>query len=105
MVPHAVQGNFLKMIPNPLSQFDRIVTNPPFQRHIAYVRHAWRFLKPGGKLVSIMSASIEISQSPLSQRFRDFAKQYGTSERNPEGSFEESGTMVETVMVILTKIG
>lgn len=101
--PEVIQGDFLKMIPNPISQFDRIVMNPPFHRHIAHVRHAWRFLKPGGRLVSIMAASVETSQNLISQRFRDFASKHGTIARNPYGSFAESGTMVETVTVILDK--
>jgi predicted RNA methylase len=101
--PQAVQGDFLKMIPNLISQFDRIVMNPPFHRHIAHVRHAWRFLKPGGRLVSVMAAGVADSANLMSQRFREFAEKHGTIERNPAGSFKESGTMVETVTVILNK--
>lgn len=101
--PQAIQGDFLRMIPNLISQFDRIVMNPPFHRHIAHVRHAWRFLKPGGKLVSVMAAGVLDRDNLMSQRFREFVAQHGSFERNPDGTFAESGTMVETVIVILNK--
>ena len=40
-------------------EYDRIVMNPPFEagQDIDHVRHAFQFLKDGGRLVSIMSPS------------------------------------------------
>lgn len=101
--PEAVQGDFLKMIPNPLSQFDRIVMNPPFKRQEAHVLHAWRFLKPGGRLVAVMAAGVETREGAIYQRVRDLAAQYGSIERNPADTFKESGAAVETVTLILNK--
>lgn len=54
-----IQGDFFEQSPAVLGTFDRIVMNPPFEarRDIDHVRHAWDFLKPGGRLVAIMSES------------------------------------------------
>ena len=51
-----LRGDFLDLDPDPI--FDRVVMNPPFakQADIIHVTHALKFLKPGGILVSIMSA-------------------------------------------------
>lgn len=51
--------DFLTITPDKWGrQYDAIVMNPPFERlqDIDHVRHAFRFLKPGGRLVAIMSA-------------------------------------------------
>lgn len=57
-----VFADFLLLTPTtislgPCAQFDRVVMNPPFTKgqdlkHIAHAFHHW--LKPGGRLVSIM---------------------------------------------------
>jgi SAM-dependent methyltransferase len=40
--------------------YDRVLMNPPFERNAAmrHVLHALKFLKPGGKLVAVLPASI-----------------------------------------------
>ena len=42
-----------------VKRFDRVLMNPPFERKqdIAHVKHAFTFLKPGGRLVSIVSST------------------------------------------------
>ena len=55
--PHRV--DFLTIDPDKWGrQYDRIIMNPPFEtlQDINHVLHAWQFLKPGGRLVAIMSA-------------------------------------------------
>ena len=90
-----------------LGLFDRIVMNPPFakQADIDHVLHAWSFLKPGGRLVSIMSAGIDFRENRKSVEFRDFlADVYrGAVHINPPGSFKPSGTDVSTLTVVMDK--
>lgn len=86
--------------------FDRIVMNPPFEKQadIKHVLHAFKFLKPGGRLVSVMSASVEFRDNTLTKAFRELVKQHGGSiEPLPRGAFKSSGTMVNTVVVVIDK--
>ncbi|WP_291333636.1 DUF4942 domain-containing protein [Desulfovibrio sp.] len=101
-----VLGDFFDMTPEALGSFDRVVMNPPFdgQRDIDHVRHAVRFLKPGGKLVAIMSAGVEFRENAKAVAFRTLVERMkGTYRDLPAGSFAESGTMVNTVIVTLKK--
>jgi hypothetical protein len=83
----------------------RTPVNPPFERQqdIDHVLHAFKFLKPSGRLVAIMSASVTFRENKKTLEFREFIRQHGHLEHNPEGSFKESGTMVNTVTVVLYK--
>lgn len=98
------QADFLTISPNGV-RYDRIVMNPPFEKQadIDHVLHAWKFLKPGGRLVSIMSAGVLFRDNKKTTAFRDLANEHGTIERLPEGSFKESGTGVNTVIVVMDK--
>ena len=79
--------------------------NPPFakQQDIEHVTHAFRCLKPAGRLVSVMSAGVVFRETKLAREFRAFMEKRGGYERNPEGSFKVSGTNVNTVTVWLDK--
>lgn len=91
--------------------FDRVVMNPPFarQQDIDHVRHAYDFLKPGGRLVSVMSSSVTFRLNKKTVAFIEFCKsveQHGgnyTIDSLPEGSFKASGTMVNTCILTLDK--
>ncbi len=96
--------DFLTVKPDPI--FDRIVMNPPFNRQadIGHVCHALNFLKPGGKLVSIMSSGIVFRENKKTVDFRNIiANHSGYIEQLPIGAFKESGTMVNAVIVIIPK--
>lgn len=95
-------ADFLTFSPNPDSDFDRVAMNPPFshQRDILHVSHAFRFLKPDGVLVAIMSAGAVFRETKIARAFRELvADNEGQIRNNPPGSFKESGTNVNTVMV------
>lgn len=86
--------------------YDRILMNPPFSkyREVHHVMHAYKFLKPGGKLITIMSAGVEFRKEIAYSGMANLIhKTKGEVDRLPEGSFEESGTNVNTVMVTLRK--
>jgi len=95
-------GDFLALTPRPV--YDRIVMNPPFrnQADIKHITHALKFLKPGGKLTSVMSAGITFRQNRLTNDFRallDVGKAH--IEKNPDNAFKESGTLVSTVNIVI----
>ena len=50
----------MQLSPEVVGRFDRVVMNPPFcrGRDLDHVRHALRFVAPGGRLVAIMSAGV-----------------------------------------------
>lgn len=94
--------DFLEQAPEAI--YDRVVMNPPFakQADIKHVLHALRFLKPGGLLVSVMSASVAFRDNKMTKDFRDLVRERaGDIEELPEGSFKASGTMVRSVIVTI----
>lgn len=97
-----IEGDFLTLTPVPA--YDRIVMNPPFakQADIKHVMHAAGFLKPRGRLVSVMSAGVKFREDRTAVGFRSFLDERGGEiEDLPEDSFKASGTSVNTVIVTL----
>lgn len=84
-------ADFLTCKPG-VNKFDRVLMNPPFSRgdDIKHIRHALTFLKAGGRLVGIVAAGPK-------QR-RAFPGEWIDL---PSGSFKESGTDVNTAIVII----
>lgn len=99
--PCPVHGDFLLARPETEGAFDAVVMNPPFAKgaDVAHVTHALRFLKPGGRLVAVMSAGVAFRQDKKTAAFRALAEERGSIEALPEGTFRESGTSVNTVLV------
>lgn len=93
-------------------EYDRIVMNPPFEKgqDIDHVRHAYELLKPGGRLVSIMSEGPFYRSDKKATEFRKWLDEVGgTSEKLPEKSFAgkdaDRKTGVATRMVVIDKAG
>jgi len=85
-------------------QFDRVIMNPPFakQADIDHVLHALKFVKPGGRLVAIMSASVTFRTNRKTTDFWHYIESTCRShyrEALPAGAFAESGTNVNAVIV------
>lgn len=96
------EADFLALTPKAI--YDRVVMNPPFakQDDIRHVLHALKFLKPDGLLVSVMPSSVTFRDNKLTTEFRALIRQRGGDiEALPEGSFKESGTAVNTVIVTI----
>lgn len=84
--------------------FDRIIMNPPFaaRADVEHVMNAMRFLRPDGKLVSIMSAGVTFRQDKMTADFRNMVKEHNSSIHPlPAGCFKQSGTDVRAVMVVI----
>ncbi|MEU5976316.1 methyltransferase [Streptomyces sp. NPDC047315] len=94
-------ADFLTVPPRP--EYDRVVMNPPFTRgaDMAHVEHALRFLKPDGRLVSVMSWAVA-EPSRATARFRALVgARGGTVEATPRRAFAASGTDMDTVLVTI----
>lgn len=103
-----IRADFLEYGPrdNPAGAefYDRVMLNPPFrgQADVDHVVHALKFVKRGGLLVAVMSGGVEFRENRSTARFRELiAKQGGTIERLPDGSFKQSGADVRTVLVTI----
>lgn len=85
-------GNFLEQPARP--DFDAVVMNPPFygRHYVKHIRHALKFIKPGGFLMSILPATARYDHhelDDLNARWIDL----------PVGSFSESGTNINTCII------
>lgn len=100
-------GFFEAMAQASTGKYDRILMNPPFekQQDITHVETAFNLLHRGGILVAIMSSGVMFRENKKTVAFREsILDQYAdVIEDNPAGSFKESGTMVNTVMIRLVK--
>lgn len=98
-----VGGDFMECFEPPML-FDRIVMNPPFEKlqDVEHIQRAHSFLKDGGRLVAIMSPSAFFRDDKKSRAFREWFDLLGGERVDlPAGSFKESGTGVNSVMVII----
>jgi predicted RNA methylase len=96
--------DFMQVRPEPM--FDRIIMNPPFSRRqdVQHILHAYNFLAPGGRLVSIAGSGVMFRADGPTKRLREMAFRSGTITPLPPGSFKPSGTMVNTVMVVINNV-
>jgi len=89
---HAVlTANFLETVPTP--KYDHVVMNPPFYgtHYAKHVKHALKFLKPGGRLTAILPATARYDHGLIEGRWQDL----------PLGSFKESGTNINTSILTI----
>ena len=95
-------ADFLAMPPRPV--YHAVVMNPPFARNadIRHVEHARRFLRPGGVLAAVMGGGIESRTSRAARKIRSLADGIWPL---PDGSFHESGTDIDTALVVIRAPG
>lgn len=92
----------------PAQSYDAVVMNPPFSNDmdIDHVRHAYDHLKPGGRLVAIVSATAGDRQNNKNKAFREWFDGLGGSEQAmPDGAFKASlnPTDVRTKIFVIDK--
>jgi len=93
------EADFLTITPDPI--YDRVLMNPPFAKRqdIDHVIHALKFLKPTGKLISIMAAGVSFRRDNKTREFCTILDRRGNIEDLPDGAFHESGTDTRAVLV------
>lgn len=102
---HVVNGDFLKL--TKVASQDLVIMNPPFtnQQDIMHVTRALGHLKPGGRMVAIVSPAYGSSTTKKAEAFRELLDEHAIEEYNlPAGSFAASGTQVHTVMLVINKV-
>lgn len=99
-----VCANFLGLTAR--ESFDVVVMNPPFcgTHYVAHVLHAYRFLKPGGCLWTILPATARYSEGGDHAKFQAWAASvHGVFyDLDPE-SFAASGTRINTCFLKVRK--
>lgn len=91
---NVLQANFLETVPT--GDYDMVLMNPPFAstHYNKHVRHALKFLKPGGVLRSILPATARHDHGMLD----DLRPSWSDL---PVGSFRESGVGVNTCIATI----
>lgn len=87
-------------------QFDAVLMNPPFEKgaDLEHIGRAFRYVRPGGRLVAIMGAGVQFRQDRRYSEFREWVEQLGGEfEEIPAGTFKESGTGVASVMLTIDR--
>lgn len=100
-----IVGDFLELRPAVLS-CDFVAMNPPFARNqdIKHVRHAFECLRAGGTLAAIVSEHGFIGQERECVEWREWlAANDAEIEVIPAGAFKESGTGIQTRMIVVRK--
>lgn len=87
---------------------DKIIANPPFTKNqdIDHVKKMYECLRPGGRLVSVMSRSWIYGSHKKQEEFAFWLNAMGSMSEIveiPPGAFKESGTNIPTVIVRIDK--
>lgn len=82
--------------------FSKIVMNPPFSKSqdVKHILEAYTLLDKWWRLVSVASASIKYRTWKPYDQFNELNPEFYDL---PDGSFKQSGTMVNTVIVVIDK--
>lgn len=103
---HKVIRNDFLQITDRKAAYSKIIANPPFNKNqdIDHIMKMWECLKPGGTIVSIASKHWQFSSNKKEKEFKLWLEKIGaTIETIERGQFKESGTMVETCIVVINK--
>lgn len=89
------QRDFLSVQPSDLGLFDAVAMNPPFtmRADIRHIKHAMRFIKPGGKL-----ASVCMDQQRRRDELGALASEWISL---PAKSFKTSGTGINAALILI----
>lgn len=87
-------------------KYDKIIMNPPFEngQDIDHVSHAYKLLKPGGRVVAIMSEGVFFRQFKKDKAFRKFLEERNAYISEPikeafKKAFNTTGVTVRIVAI------
>ena len=97
------------LVYSPTEKYRWIVMNPPFaveddkKAYLTHVMHAFGMLDDHGILAAILPTGFLHNENKREREFLEFAREYGQVYRNAPETFKESGTMVDTAILVLEK--
>ncbi len=95
-----IEDDFLNVTPRCI--YDAVIGNPPFTKgqDARHALHAWEFVRPGGKLVMIVSPAFQFRETAVYSDMKAMHDEYGFHEEElPEGTFKAEGTNVRTFLI------
>lgn len=99
-------ADFLEFEPGQIPAVDFVLMNPPFSnfQDVRHVRHAFRFLKPGGVLAAVTGSAWESSPREVAAAFRDWINgpevdTWETIMELPSGTFHHTGAASRVLMI------
>lgn len=88
------------------NKYNKIIANPPFNKNqdIDHIKEMYSILVDGGRLVSVSSKHWLTSNNKKETEFRCWLDDVNAEIYEIEsGTFKESGTMIETCVIIINK--
>lgn len=88
------------------TKFDRIIANPPFSNNsdIKHIYQMYKYLKVGGRLVTVASKHWQISENKTETEFKNWIKKVNAKVKDiPAGTFKDSGTLISACLIIIDK--
>lgn len=85
-------------------RYDRVLMNPPFTRgaDVRHVRHALRFVRPGGRLIAVMPRNILDRADKAARALRALMDEHGGWFEDTEArAFAAAGTLIDTVIAVI----
>lgn len=101
-----IGDDFLTYSNLPITQFDKIIANPPFSKNqdIDHIYKMYSSLKENGRIVTIASRHWLSSNNKKESQFRDWLQEIGATTHDvPQGAFKESGTNIQTIIIVINK--
>ena len=95
-----IGNDFLASIPQPI--YNRVLANPPFSSNgvAKHTQHAFKFLKPGGRLVTL-AHHYSLKPSCSDQQFFAWLKQHKARFLNLGRAFETSNRPTNTSIQLI----
>jgi hypothetical protein len=96
--------NFLNH--NPKINFDLIIMNPPFDRGVNHILHAWDILKRGGKIIALLNKHTYYNPyNSYRSKFKTLIDQFGKIENLGQAFNKnaERSAKVDVILVTITK--
>lgn len=106
MIEETTFEDFCELHKDIKGTIDYVIMNPPFSgsRDVLHTMMAYEFLRDGGTLVAIVSENALYYNNDSSVKFREWLKKHNAyTESVPYGSFKDSGTTVDTVIIKIIK--
>ena len=102
---YTVEGRDFMEYESPIP-FNIIIANPPFSKYqdAKHFLHAWDLLADNGRMVFVLSeGNFGSTGITVRKQVQAIIKEYGWSEKLPDDTFKDVGTLVKTRLVVVNK--